>query len=62
MVEGVVLDAHGSEFLHCYTLGFEAAQMGYVSSEPNEQLLRTAKEMHVFDLTCFPLKITKTVP
>ena len=36
--------------------------MAYVSSKPNELLLITAKEMHVLDLTCFPLKIKKRVP
>ena len=49
-------DAHGNEFLHCYTPGFEATQMDYVPSEPNELLLRKGKEFIVLDLTCFPLK------
>ena len=55
-------NVHGNELLHCYTLGFKAAQMGYVSSELHKLLLLTAKEIHVLDLTCFTLNIIKTVP
>ena len=50
----------GSEFLHSYTPGFAAAQIGYLSSDLNELLLRSEKEVHVLDLRCFPLKIKKT--